>query len=62
MGNVVLHGHTFRVKISASEIQKAVGDVARQINTDLKGKKPLFLAVLTRLLYVCCRPPEKGEY
>ncbi|MFY9308122.1 MAG: hypoxanthine phosphoribosyltransferase [Bacteroidia bacterium] len=46
MSNVVLHGHKFRIKISAAEIQKAVGDVARQINTDLKGKKPLFLAVL----------------
>lgn len=46
MGNVVLHGHKFKIKISASEIQKAIGDVARQINSDLKDKKPLFLAVL----------------
>lgn len=46
MSNVVLHGHTFKVKISAAEIQKAVTDVARQLNTDLKGKNPLFLAVL----------------
>ena len=46
MSNVVLHGHQFRIKISAAEIQKAVADVARQMNTDLKDKKPLFLAVL----------------
>ncbi len=46
MGNVVVHGHTFKVKITAAEIQKAVADTARQINADLKGKKPLFLAVL----------------
>lgn len=46
MSNVVLHGHTFKVKISAAEIQKAVSDVARQLNTDMKDKKPLFLAVL----------------
>lgn len=46
MSKVVLHGHTFKTKISAAEIQKAVADVARQINTDLKDKKPLFLAVL----------------
>lgn len=46
MSNVVLHGHKFKIKISSSEIQKAIGDVARQINTDLKDKKPLFLAVL----------------
>ena len=46
MSNVVLHGRTFKVKITSAEIQKAVTDVARQMNTDLKGKKPLFLAVL----------------
>lgn len=46
MSNVVLHGHHFRIKISAAEIQDAVADVAQQINTDLKDKKPLFLAVL----------------
>lgn len=46
MSKVVLHGHTFRVKISANEIQRAIGDVAREINADLKDKKPLFLAVL----------------
>ena len=46
MSNVVLHGHHFKIKISASEIQKAVEDVARQINAELKDKKPLFLAVL----------------
>ncbi len=46
MSKVVIHGHTFKIKISAAEIQKAVTDVARQINIDLKDKKPLFLAVL----------------
>ncbi len=46
MSNVILHGHSFKIKITASEINKAVADVARQINTNLKDKKPLFLAVL----------------
>ena len=46
MSSVVIHGHTFKTKISSSEIQKAVGEVAKQINKDLKDKKPLFLAVL----------------
>ena len=46
MSKVVIHGRTFKTKISAVEIQKAIADVARQINTDLKDKKPLFLAVL----------------
>jgi hypoxanthine phosphoribosyltransferase len=46
MSSVVIHGHTFKTKITSSEIQKAIGEVAKQINKDLKGKKPLFLAVL----------------
>ena len=46
MSNVILHGKSFKIKITASEINKAVADVARQINTNLKDKKPLFLAVL----------------
>ena len=46
MSKVVIHGHTFKIKISAAEIQMAVEDVARQMNADLKGKKPLFIAVL----------------
>jgi len=46
MGSVVIHGHTFKTKISSKEILKAVGEVAEQINKDLKGKKPLFLSVL----------------
>ena len=46
MSNVILHGHSFKIKITASEINKAVADVARQINSNLKDKKPLFLAVL----------------
>ena len=46
MSSVVIHGHTFKPKISSSEIQNAVAEVAKQINKDLKGKKPLFLAVL----------------
>ena len=46
MSKVVIHGHTFKIKIIVAEIQKAVVDVARQINIDLKDKKPLFIAVL----------------
>ena len=46
MSSIVIHDHTFKTKISSAEIQKAVAEVAKQINKDLKGKKPLFLAVL----------------
>src|ERR1043166_5987848 len=46
MSRVIFHGHTFKTKISSSEILKAVGEVAEQINKDLKGKNPLFLSVL----------------
>ncbi|MGZ4055453.1 MAG: hypoxanthine phosphoribosyltransferase [Bacteroidia bacterium] len=46
MGSIVIHGHVFKTKITSAEILKAVGEVAEQINADLKDKKPLFLAVL----------------
>lgn len=46
MGKVTLKDKTFRVNIPAGEINKAVGEVAHRINTELKDKKPLFLAVL----------------
>ncbi len=46
MSNVLIHGRTFKIKITAAEIQKAVTEVATKINIDLRDKKPLFLAVL----------------
>lgn len=46
MSSVVIHGHTFKIKISSSEILNAVGELAEQINKDLDGKRPLFLSVL----------------
>lgn len=46
MSKVLIHGRTFKIKITDAEIQKAVTEVANQINIDLKDKKPLFLAVL----------------
>jgi len=46
MSNIIIGGHSFKIKITSSEIQKAVSDIAKQINTDLKNKNPLFLCVL----------------
>lgn len=46
MSKVTLKDKTFRVHIPASDINKAVGEVAHRINLELKDKKPLFLAVL----------------
>ena len=46
MNKVTLKDKTFRVNIPANEINKAVGEVAHRINTELKDKKPLFLSVL----------------
>ena len=46
MSKVVLHGRTFKQKISSKEILTAVSQLAKQINAELKDKKPLFLAVL----------------
>jgi len=46
MSNVIISGHSFKVKITSAEIQKAVSVIAKQINADLKHKNPLFLCVL----------------
>ena len=46
MSRVVINGRTFKMKIAATAIDKAITNVANQINTDMQGKKPLFLAVL----------------
>jgi hypoxanthine phosphoribosyltransferase len=46
MARVTLKDKTFRVNIPASEINKAVGEVAHRINLELKDKRPLFLCVL----------------
>ncbi len=46
MDNVIIHGRTFKAKITAKEILKAVAEIADRINIDLKDKKPLFLPVL----------------
>ena len=46
MSKVIFHGHTFKTKISAAEIDKAVSAVAEKLNSDLRGKTPLFVAVL----------------
>jgi hypoxanthine phosphoribosyltransferase len=46
MSKVTLKDKTFKINIPANEINKAVGEVAHRINTELKDKKTLFLAVL----------------
>ena len=46
MSKVTLKDKTFRVNIPGSEINKAVGEIAHRINSELKDKKPLFLSVL----------------
>ncbi len=46
MNSIKIHDLTFEIKITSTEIEKAVSEVATKINNDLKGKKPLFLAVL----------------
>lgn len=46
MNSIKIHDLTFEIKITSAEIQQAVMEVATKINNDLKGKKPLFLAVL----------------
>lgn len=46
MSRVTIKDKTFETSIPESEIKKRVKAVAAQINRDLAGKNPLFLAVL----------------
>ena len=46
MKRIRIKDKNFKVYIPSEDIQKQIDDVATRINTDLKGKKPLFLAVL----------------
>ncbi len=46
MKTVQVKDKTFAVSIPESEILKRVDELAAQMNEELKGKKPLFLAVL----------------
>ncbi len=46
MKQVTLHDKTFELSIPAEQIQKAVGEVAAQINRDYQGSNPIFLIIL----------------
>ena len=43
---IQIHGRRFVKAISAEKIQRAIGGIARKIDKDLKGKKPVFISVL----------------
>ncbi len=47
MENVQVKDKTFKVFISEEKIKERVQEVARQISDDLRGKNPIFLAVLS---------------
>jgi len=44
--NIKILDKEFSIFISATEIEAAVSKVAQQINSDLKGKNPLFIVIL----------------
>jgi len=44
--NIKILDKEFSIFISAAEIEAAVDKVAQRINTDLKGKNPLFIVIL----------------
>lgn len=46
MSIIKIKDKTFKPSISEAEIKQRVKDVAEKLNNDLKGKNPLFLAVL----------------
>jgi hypoxanthine phosphoribosyltransferase len=46
MKKVTLHDKTFVLFIANADIQKAIERVARQINAEMAGERPLFLSLL----------------
>ena len=46
MNQVTVRDKTFVISISSEQIEKRIAELASIINTDLKGKEPLFLPVL----------------
>ncbi len=46
MSNVVVNNKIFQPFISSEEIHKRIKEMGNQIDTDYKGKRPLFLAIL----------------
>ena len=43
---IQIHDKKFKKYISSTKIQKAIGKIAKGINTDFKNGKPVFLSVL----------------
>ncbi len=43
---VTIHGKTFTKFLSSAKIQKAISEIALQMNKDFKNDKPVFLSVL----------------
>ncbi len=46
MGNIKIHDKSFKPFILFDEIDNAIGDIAKKINTDVKGSTPIFLVIL----------------
>ncbi|MBQ2787548.1 MAG: hypoxanthine phosphoribosyltransferase [Bacteroidaceae bacterium] len=46
MSTIQIHGKKFKLSITREQIDEAVKNVARDINRDYKGKRPLLLGVL----------------
>jgi len=47
MDKVTIRDKTFTISISSDQIQKRIAELAAQISTDLEGKKPIFVSVLS---------------
>jgi|GEM_PF-4958504 len=52
MDKITVRDREFTVSIPEAKIMQRVAEIAAQINADLEGKKPLFLAVLNGSLFL----------
>ncbi len=46
MDKVKIHDKEFRISISAEKIQSRIAELGKQVSAEMKGSKPLFVAVL----------------
>lgn len=46
MKEVIVHGRTFELYLTAQEIQKSIESLAAQLKSDFRGRNPLFVCIM----------------
>lgn len=62
MRTIEINGKVFQISISNEEINAAVDDIAKRMNRDLAGKKPLFIGLLNGAFMFCADLMKKIDF